>query len=229
MTAADTLRPGKLLPGTFRPLAAALVVGCVALTTVLALLSAGRTRPGWLDTAVDRWVQGSLGRHPYLLNPLANLGTAVPVIIMIAALVLTCAALREWRAAILAAAATPAASACTELVLKPLVGRRLNGALSFPSGHATSLFALAVSCGILLTGPRLYRVPRALRVAATVAAVLIATAVATAMVGLDAHYFTDAIGGAAVGTGVTLSCALILDRIPASRRPAWQTLGRAPR
>jgi hypothetical protein len=40
-------------------------------------------------------------------------------------------------------------------------------------------------------------------------------ALTAAMVGLGAHYFTDAIGGTATGTAVPLGCALILDRIAA--------------
>jgi membrane-associated phospholipid phosphatase len=49
------------------------------------------------------------------------------------------------------------------------------------------------------------------------------------MVGRGAHYFTDAVSGAAVGIGTVLACALILDWLEpdrgalswgASRRPA---------
>ena len=31
------------------------------------------------------------------------------------------------------------------------------------------------------------------------------------MVAIGAHYFTDAVGGAAVGTGMVLACAFTLD------------------
>ena len=57
-------------------------------------------------------------------------------------------------------------------------------------------------------------------------AVLLAAAVASAMVANGYHSFTDAVGGAAVGTGVVLACALTLDALarlprpgPAARRP----------
>jgi membrane-associated phospholipid phosphatase len=46
-----------------------------------------------------------------------------------------------------------------------------------------------------------------------VAVLLAAVAVAVALVGLGQHYFTDTVGGAAVGTAVTLGIALILDRL----------------
>jgi membrane-associated phospholipid phosphatase len=44
-------------------------------------------------------------------------------------------------------------------------------------------------------------------------ALLLATAVAAAMVATGAHTFTDAVAGAAVGTGVVLACALTLDLV----------------
>jgi membrane-associated phospholipid phosphatase len=43
--------------------------------------------------------------------------------------------------------------------------------------------------------------------------VLAACAVAVALVGLGHHYFTDTVGGAAVGTAVVLATALVLDRL----------------
>ena len=60
-------------------------------------------------------------------------------------LVLACLATRNWSGAVLATVAEPAAGALTESVLKPYVGR-IDQARSFPSGHATSLFALAAVC-----------------------------------------------------------------------------------
>ncbi len=50
-----------------------------------------------------------------------------------------------------------------------------------------------------------------------VGAFLFATAVAIAMVGLWYHYFTDIIGGAAVGSGTVVLTALVLTTLP---RPA---------
>jgi membrane-associated phospholipid phosphatase len=43
-------------------------------------------------------------------------------------------------------------------------------------------------------------------------ALLVAAAVAAAMVVIGAHYFTDAVAGAAIGTAVVLVGALTLDR-----------------
>jgi hypothetical protein len=49
---------------------------------------------------------------------------------MTSVLVLACLVTRRWRGAVLAAVAVPAAAGLAELVLKPLVGRTLMGALS---------------------------------------------------------------------------------------------------
>jgi membrane-associated phospholipid phosphatase len=136
---------------------------------------------------------------------------------MTLALVLACLASRRWAGAVLAAVAVPAATGLTEYVLKPYVGQAIGQA--FPSGHATSMFALAASCAVLLVDPPRWPVPGAVRLLLVSMALLFATAVAAAMVAIGAHDFTDAVGGAAVGTAVVLACALTLDLV-ASRRPA---------
>jgi len=228
--------PPALLPAALRPPAGVLLAVCVALTVLLASTVADHARAGWLDTAVDAWVRASLGRYPAPLQLLARLGDRVPLTAMTAALVLACLAARRWRGAVLAGVAVPAAAALTELVLKPLTGRTLDGSLSFPSGHATSLFALAAACAVLLAG---LRWPAARRLSLAVGAVMAAGASAAAMVGLGFHYFTDTVGGAAVGTAVVLLLAFLLDRsIPAGdavpgraapagdENPAVRTTGR---
>lgn len=225
------VRRGRpLLPGPLRLAGAALLAACLAVTVGLGLHFAGRERAGWLDLAVDRRVQAGLGQFPWLLFPLHDLGAVGPVALMIVALVLGCLVTRRWSGAVLAAVAPLAAGALTEQVLKPLVGRTIYGSLSFPSGHATGMFALAGVCLILLADPSVRRVPAAVRLLLAVVALLLAAAVAAAMVGLGMHYFTDTVGGAAVGTGMVLACALALDlaagraRRMAPRGPACQDL-----
>jgi membrane-associated phospholipid phosphatase len=220
----------SLLPVALRRPAAVLLAVCVAVTVLLALAVAGQARAGWLDTAVDAWVRASLGRHPAPLSLLAGLGDPVPVTVMTVALVLACLAARRRRGAALAGVAVPVAAALTEFVLKPVIGRTLAGSLSFPSGHATSMFALAVTCAVLLTGQSRPRVPAALRLSLALGAVIIAGAVAIAMVGLGFHYFTDIVGGAAVGTAIVLLTAFTLDRsIPAAAPLGRPSATAAPR
>jgi len=127
---------------------------------------------------------------------------------MTLALVLACAVARRWPGAALAAAAVPFAAGFTEYALKPSVGEAIGQ--SFPSGHATSMFALATICAVLLAAPA-RRLSGGARLLLALMAIGLAAAVAVAMVAIGAHTVTDAAGGAAVGTAVVLACALALD------------------
>jgi membrane-associated phospholipid phosphatase len=62
-------------------------------------------------------------------------------------------------------------------------------------------------------------VPDGLRLLLVLLAVLVATAVAAAMVANGALTVSDAVGGAAVGAGVVLACALTLDALGSLLRP----------
>jgi PAP2 superfamily len=216
----DTSEPRPLLPGPVRAAGAALLAACVA--TVLVAFAAGRGNPGRLDTALDPRFQAGLGRFPALLHQLPRLGGLKEVALMTLALALACVATRRWSGAVLAVVAVPAAVGLTEYVLKPYVGAVEHQ--SFPSGHATSSFALAAIFAILLADPAYRRVPAALRLLLVLVALLLAAAVGAAMVATGAHVFTDVVAGAAVGTGVVLACALTLDLAAsrARRAPAEQ-------
>jgi membrane-associated phospholipid phosphatase len=171
---------------------------------------AGATRAGRLDSIVDPRVAAALNRFPSIQPRLEDLGTLGPVTLMTLALILACLATRRWAGAVLAAIAEPVAVSLTEYVLKPAIGRLADGWLSFPSGHATSMFGLAAICAVLLSGPG-RRMPGALRWLLILAAFAVAAAVAATMVAVGAHYFPDVVGGTAVGIGVVLACALTLD------------------
>jgi membrane-associated phospholipid phosphatase len=201
------------VPAALRPLAIAILGGCAAGTAVLAALVAGQTRPGPIDRWVDARIQGGLGGQWRGLQYLAAIGDVTPVVVMISVLVLACLVTRRGRGAVLAAVAVPAAAGLAELVLKPLVGRTLLGALSFPSGTEARVFAVAAVFAVLMADPVRPRIPAAVRLAVAVAVLLAAVAVGVAMVALNQHYFTDTLGGAAVGTAAALATALILDRL----------------
>jgi membrane-associated phospholipid phosphatase len=179
-------------------------------TAVLGAHYAGGTQAGRLDSFVDPRVETALSPFPVLLSRLEDLGTLGPVTLVTLALILVCLATRRWSGAILAVTAEPAAVSLTEYVLKPAIGRVADGWLSFPSGHATAMFGLAAICAVLLTGPG-RRLPAGLRWLLILFAVAVAAAVAVTMVAIGAHYFTDVVGGTAVGIGVVLACALSLD------------------
>ena len=190
-------------------MAGTLLAACVAVVAVLGVLFAGHTQPGWLDAPIDAAFRSALAAHPGVLEFLARFGDLPLVTLMTAALVLACAVARRWRGALLAAIAVPVASGLTEGVLKHLVGRTLHSWLTYPSGHATSSFALATISIILLAAPS--RLPARVRRLLMAAALLFAVAVPSAMVALGLHYFTDIVGGAAVGAGTALLTALLLD------------------
>ncbi len=220
--------PCPLLAPALRPFAAALLAVCLAVTVLLGTWFTHQARPGRLDAAVDLWIHSSLGGHPGILDVLAGFGGPVPVTVMTVAIVLICLATRRPRGAALAAVAVPAAGALTELVLKPLIGRTMRSALSFPSGHSTGVFAIAGTCAVLLAGPSRPGMRAAARRLLTLAAYLAACAVAVALIGLGVHYFTDTIAGAAVGTAAVLVTAFILDRLGPPGRPRAAAGGLPP-
>ena len=195
-----------------RPFAAAILTACLAITVILGALLVHHTREGTLDAAVDARIQAGLGGHPAALNRLAMLGDWLPVAVVAAAIFLACLITSRWRAAALVAVAVPVAHTLTERVLKPLIGRTLpDGTASFPSGHETRVFTLAAALALLLAGPFRPRMPGAIRLPLVLTVLAIAGAVAIALVGKHAHYFSDTVGGAAVGTAVVLATAFFLD------------------
>jgi membrane-associated phospholipid phosphatase len=204
--------PRPLVPAAIRSLAAVILAGCATVTVLLGALVARQTRAGSLDAWVDARIRTGLGGQRSVMNDLSGLGDLMPVAVLTAVLVLACLLTRRLRGAVLVAVAEPAAASITEYVLKPMVGRTLMGDLSFPSGNETRVFALATAFAVLLADPPRARVPAAARLVLVLAALLAAAAVGIALVGLGHHYFTDAVGGAAVGVAVVLATAFILDR-----------------
>ncbi len=205
--------PRRLLTPGARPLAATVVVACLAVTALLGALVWHQTQAGWLDGAVDLRVRAAIGGHWRLLDFVVLFGRSAQVTVLAAVLTLACVAARRWRGAVLVALAVPAAGALTEYLLKPFVGRLLSGSQSYPSGHTTGVIALAVTFAVLLAGPSRPRLPAAVRLLLAALAFLAAGAVAVAVVALGLHYFTDTIGGAATGTAVVLLTALIIDSV----------------
>ena len=216
-----------MLPPALRRAAALVATGCVAVTASLGLAFAGQARPDGLDAAVDAHVHSGLAQYQEQLRLLTKLGGQVPVAVLTTALILACLATRRWRGAALAGLAVPGAVALTEYMLKPLVGRTiLSGYDCFPSGHTTALVALAATCAVLLAGPVRPRWPGAVRLLLILGAALIAAGVAASMVARGYHYFTDTVAGTAVGIGMVLLTALIIDWAAGWPR-AWSPRRRA--
>jgi len=222
--------PRRLLPG-HRRAAAVLLAACAAIVTGLAVYLAVQGGPAWPDASLDPWIQAEMGHFPFLLRWLPRVGTLGPVTLMTLILMAAGAATRNWLGAVVAGVAEALAVGLTEYVLKPYVGGPIGQA--FPSGHAASMFALAASSAVLLAEPPHGRSIlaflkfRTVRLLLVLMALVLAAAVAAAQVAVGAHVFTDAVGGAAVGVGVVLACALALDSVTGQAYQAYRAR-RAP-
>jgi membrane-associated phospholipid phosphatase len=230
----------SLLAGPARPRAAGLLAGCAVLVIVLGVLVAHETTADRVDRTVDAPVIAWFAGHPVVALRMAYPATLVPAgtVSLIAAL--ACLA-RGWlRGAALALLAVPVASGLNDALLKPLFHRTYEGVLSYPSGHTSAIAALAAALTVLLLlAPRPAPVPRpalvtALRWAIPAVAWLTVVVVAVGVIGLRWHYFTDTVGGAALGTGTVCGLALALDvswprRTPPRRTPPRRTPSRTTR
>src|ERR1700739_2967227 len=103
-----------LVPAPMRSMAAAILVGCAAVTVLLGALFARQTRAGPFDVWVDARIQGGFAGQRRVLHDPPGRGDLKPVVAMTAALVLACLLTRRWRGAVLVAVAVPAAAGITE-------------------------------------------------------------------------------------------------------------------
>ena len=205
------LRP--LLSAPARRWSAGVLAGCAIFTGVAGYVCSVDVGGDFADGPIDSWVIQHVGGHAHALQLAADLGQGPQVAVMTLVLLLTCVAARWVNGALLALVSIPVAAALTEFVLKPLVNQHYS---SFPSGRSTGIFAVITVVTVLLAGPPGARVPPRGRRIVIALAYLVGCAVAVATVGLGYHTATDVVGGAAVGTGVVLAVALVLD-LPVSR------------
>ena len=186
-------------------MAVIILVTCVLVLAAQGVWIRHGMETSWVDATVNAKVVAALGEHPLLLAVLVWPGEPVPFTAIAAAVALACVLRRWFEGAALVAIAVPLATAVTELVLKPLIGGTSWGN-PFPSGHVTSVVALATALTVLLA-----RAPRGQRLAFASAAFLLAGAVAIGVIGARMHHFSDGIGGAAAGIGTVLLTAFVLD------------------
>lgn len=201
-----------LLSAPARPAVGWLLAGSAVLTAVGGMLVAHRSQGAWVDRSADFRIQAALAGHHGLLIAAANLVKPVYATALVAAVALACVVARRLNGALLAVAGVPAAVGLTE-GLKHVIGRTLDGALVYPSGHTTGAFALAAVVTILMLSPWRHVLPLVIRLAMAIASVLTACAVALAVIGLYWHYFSDTLAGAAVGVDTVLAVALLLDSL----------------
>jgi membrane-associated phospholipid phosphatase len=211
-------RPARpLLADQVRPRVAGLLGCCVILVATLGVLFAHQSQADWLDHAIDLPVYHWLGGHDNLLLWLAYPATLVPAGLVSLVMAVICLRTGRLTGAVLAVAAVPVTAALNDALLKPLVQRTIGGHPAYPSGHVAAILAVTTMLTVLLAPPPRPPALRLLRLLILTAAGVVACGVAIAVIGLRWHYFTDTIGGAAVGIGTVCALAILLD-LPVVRR-----------
>ena len=211
-------RPGPpLLAASARPPAAALVGFCALFVAVLGVLVAHQTQPDPFDRATDAPVISWLAGHQGIALWLAFPASTIPAASLSAVIVIVCLLARRPDGAALAALAVPAVAALNDGLLKHLFHRTYLGLLSYPSGHTATMSALATTLAVLLIIPPRPAGARALPWLIPAAACLLTIVVATGVIALRWHYFTDTLAGAAEGIATVLTLALLLDLPPVKR------------
>lgn len=187
---------------------------CVIVIATLGLLLREQAQPDGLDSVVDTAMVASFRGHQGVLLWLALPGSAIPLIAASIAIAVSCLIAGRPNGVVLAVTAVPATAFLDDRVLKHLVDRTHLGQLSFPSGHTASAMALATVVGVLVHDPARRTAARAARAALVAVACAVTALVAVGVVGLRWHYFTDTVGGVALGTGTALALAFLIDLLP---------------
>ena len=205
----------SLLPPRARRPAFGLAALCAVVVAVGAVLYHGQRRAGPLDDAVDDRLFTIFGQDRAFLYQLLHVADLQVVGTVLVVVVVT-ALLRARRdIALLAAIAPLTAIVLTEVVLKPLVRRRYNGWLSYPSGHTVGTLSECAVLGVILLGAT--GLTLALRVALGVLLLAVCAIVILALIVDGFHYFTDTVAGVGLSVGVVLLVALALDRVTVTR------------
>jgi undecaprenyl-diphosphatase len=195
----------------------------VTVLATLGVLLREQARPDGLDSVVDTATVESFSGHQGVLPWLALPGSTIPLIVVSAATAVGCLIAGRPNGVVLAVTAVPVTAFLDDIVLKHLVDRTHLGQLSFPSGHTASAMTLATVLGVLLHDPARRKAARVAGAALVIVACAVTALVAVGVIGLRWHYFTDTVGGIALGTGTVLTLAFLIDLVPGmprSRR-AW--------
>ena len=232
----DTTHPVRirhLLAAPARPWVSASLAVCAVLVAVLGVIFGHQTAADRLDRTVDAPVITWFGHHPGLAGWLALPGSLVPMVVLSVVIAAACLLAGRLNGAVLAVAAVPVTAGLNDGLLKHLFDRTYLGVLSYPSGHTATVFALAAAVAVLLlASPRTRIEPLRMLLAAVACA--LGVVVAAGVMGLKWHYFTDTVGGAALGVGTVCGLAFILDlpvaaqalARPSRRRPTAQPKAR---
>ncbi|MGC0336127.1 phosphatase PAP2 family protein [Streptomyces sp. SLBN-8D4] len=203
-----------VLPSPLRARLGLVAVLAALVVAGLAVLYAGHSRPG----AVDSWIVPPTAdsvRPPlrYVAETLDFLGEPAGSAMVVLAAVTVCLLLGRPRAGVLMVAGAGLAVG-TATLLKHLVGRTIHGPdnLSYPSGHTAFFTALAFAAALLATD-RLGLGGTAGTSLVLAAALVAGATMGWAQVALGAHYPTDVLGGWCTALAVTPATSWLVDRI----------------
>ena len=217
MTAANAPLP-LLVPGPLRRPVAVLVVVAVVVFTVLALRYAGTSTAGAVDTRVDAVVDPLGAAHRWLVRRAMSLGSPPSVVVLAFALSAVCLLLGRRRLAVLAVVGPGLTGVCTTL-LKPALGRTIEGGFAFPSGHTGGATSLGLVLALVVIS--LLRPGRGGGLAIlAVGGLVVGGGVGAAMIATNSHYPTDTLGGFCTAVAVVCGAALVLDRMAEHRMPS---------
>jgi membrane-associated phospholipid phosphatase len=200
-----------------------LLAACVVVTLAIGVAFARQSTADGFDRVVDDPVIRLLGGHATALHWMEYPGTQVPALVLSLAMAAACVGARRLNGVVLALMAVFVATRIDEWLLKPLFHRTYLGALSYPSGHTTSVVTM-IACYVVLflLAPQVPKT-RAWLLAGLVVLLVLLVVTALGVIGLRWHYFTDVVGGAAVGVAAVCALCLLLDS--ACR---WLGLSRGP-
>jgi membrane-associated phospholipid phosphatase len=188
-----------------------LLVACVLVVVVIGAAFARQTTADGLDRLLDDPVIRLLGGHRRLLTLMEEPGTQIPAVVLSLAMAVVCLAAWRLNGLVLALTTVFVATRLDEWLLKPLFHRTYLGALSYPSGHTTSVVAIIACYVVLFMLPPQDSRTRSWRILGLVVLLVLLVSTVLAVIGLRWHYFTDAVGGAAVAVGTVCALCLLLD------------------
>jgi membrane-associated phospholipid phosphatase len=199
-----------------------LLVACVLVVVAIGAAFAHQTTADGFDRLLDNPVINSLGRDRALAVWMSDPGTQVPAVALTLAMAVACLLSRRLNGAVLALAGDFVATRLDDWFLKYIFHRTYLGALSYPSGHTTSIVALTAVYTVLFMLPPQESRTRPWRVLGLVVLLVLVAITVLGVIGLRWHYFTDTVGGAAVAVGTVCGLCLLLDSAWRHLSPAYR-------